>query len=143
MKIHFVCNGNTFRSRLAEAYLISKDVKGNNVSSSGIEASRNLDGPICRYTEKILLKNDLLKYASKIWTLTTKEILDEQDLIIFMTKKQFLYCTKTLGYNGKNYEIWNIQDVFIPFDFAVETIFNKIKMKVDTLNKYFSNHPSL
>lgn len=42
--IHFVCRGNNFRSRLAEAYLNSKKLPGIKVISSGIEAEKMIAG---------------------------------------------------------------------------------------------------
>jgi protein-tyrosine-phosphatase len=38
MRVHFVCTGNLYRSRMAEAYLRSKAIPGLEVTSSGVLA---------------------------------------------------------------------------------------------------------
>ncbi len=111
MKIHFVCTGNTFRSRLAEAYLKSKNIPGLTVSSSGIEAKRNLNGAIGGYTVDLLEEEGLEKYASLHWIQSTKEIIENQDELIFMSVKQYDFCCEELGCDLKAYEIWYIADM--------------------------------
>ena len=111
MKIHFVCSGNTFRSRLAEAYTKSKNIPGLEVSSSGIYAHENRNGAICSYTADILEEEDLFKYASIHWTQSTKEIIDQQDMVIFMDQEHYDFCRGELKCELDNYEIWNIVDM--------------------------------
>jgi protein-tyrosine-phosphatase len=111
MKIHFICRGNTYRGRIAEAYLNSKLIKDIEVSSSGIEAEGNLDGPICEYTKEILKKHKIFQFAKESWTQTSKTELEKQDLIILMSKHHFDYCKNKLNFCPKRYEIWNIKDV--------------------------------
>jgi len=111
MNIHFVCTGNTYRSRIAEAYLKSKQLPNIEVSSSGTGAEKNLSGTITSYTKDILEKEGILSYAKKTWTQTTKAELARQDLIIFMAKAQLDYCTNFLGFLPKKYEVWNVKDV--------------------------------
>ena len=111
MKIHFVCRGNTFRSRLAEAYLKSKKIPSLTVSSSGIEAKRNLNGAIGGYTVDLLEEEGLEKYASLHWIQSTKEIIENQDVVIFMSAKQYDFCRAELGCDLKAYEIWSIADM--------------------------------
>lgn len=72
MKIQFVCVGNTFRSRIAEAYLKSKKIPDLTVSSSGIRDDRDLNGSVCNYTVQILSKNNLIHYLSRGWVMTKK-----------------------------------------------------------------------
>lgn len=144
MKIQFVCKGNTFRSRLAEAYLKSKNMPDLIVSSSGIEAEKNLNGPVCFYTVDILKKYNLIQYLSKHWRVTDKKDLEEQDLLIFMDSLEYEFCLNELHCDISNYEIWDIPD--IPDEFLIpnhkdakkiiaiaEGDFEKIKAKVDTL----------
>lgn len=57
VKVEFVCSGNTFRSRTAEAYLKSKGVAGIVVSSSGPTANLDLNGPISWWGQRII-KNE-------------------------------------------------------------------------------------
>ena len=79
MHIHFVCSGNTYRSRLAEAYLRSMDKKPNTkVSSSGIIADKSKpeNGPVNWYTMRLMKRNDLIKYMSWQQTQTTQPLLE-------------------------------------------------------------------
>ena len=143
MKIQFVCTGNTFRSRIAEAYLKSKNVPNLIISSSGIKAEENINGPVCDYTVSILEKNNLLSFLSKKWTQASKEGIEKQDLVIFLDNTHYEFCCNYLHCNISNYEIWYIKDMpeeirKIPRDenkvrvFA-ENNFKEIKEKIDLL----------
>lgn len=113
MNLHFVCTGNVFRSRLAEAY--AKSLLKNRpeviVSSSGVQAAVGQDGPIAWYALKILDNSDLIPNISQIWTQTSSEILDAQDKIIFMQPWHLDQCQHRFGYSGQNYQVWDIPDV--------------------------------
>ncbi|MBI4058156.1 hypothetical protein HY408_00145 [Candidatus Gottesmanbacteria bacterium] len=111
MKIHFVCTGNTYRSRLAEAYLKSKKIKNLEVSSSGIEAHRNFNGPITWYAARLLKRHGIIEFASHTWTQTTKELLKTADVIVFMDAKHHEHITKQLQHKPKIYHIWQIPDL--------------------------------
>ena len=111
MKIQFVCTGNTFRSRIAEAYLKSKQISDLEVTSSGIEAKKNLNGTVCEYTVSVLEKAGLKAFLGKKWHETTKTELENQDLVIFMEKKQANFCLKQLKCHLDRYEIWEIRDI--------------------------------
>jgi protein-tyrosine-phosphatase len=110
MKIHFVCTGNTFRSRLAEAYLNSKKLSHISVSSSGVDAYKDISGPVNWYSQRIIEQHGLVKSEKDSWTQTTAEILDGQDLVIFMQKWHYDQCVERFGFTGSNYEIWDIDD---------------------------------
>lgn len=136
MKIQFVCTGNTFRSRLAEAYLKSKNIPGLIVSSSGVAAEKNLNGSVSDYTVCILDKYDLIQYLSETWRVTNKEDLENQDLVIFIESIHYNFCINTLHCNIPHYEIWGIPDIkseFLLNTLSVESIFEKIKEKVNRL----------
>lgn len=145
MKIHFVCTGNTFRSRLAENYLKSKKIKNLEVSSSGIKASNNVNGVISWYAQRIMKKEGIIPENPKSWQETTKEILDDQDLVVFIKKEHYDFCKNKLGFNSDNYEVWDIPDITVSvlkteeLDDDVreikksELIFNKIKDRVNSL----------
>lgn len=111
MLIHFICSGNTYRSRLAEAYLKSKQIQGIECISSGVEAEYNYNGPITWQAARILRDKELIQFMSNYWTQTTKELLDKSDLIIFVTDYQYNFCKEKLGYSGKNFEVWDIKDI--------------------------------
>lgn len=111
MTIHFICTGNTYRSRLAEAYLRSKQIKGINVISSGIAAHRNLSGPIDWYSQRIIQDKNFVKFESIQWQQTTKELLDKSDFIVFMKYMHLEFCKKELGYKGNNHKVFDINDL--------------------------------
>ena len=140
MKIHFVCTGNTFRSRLAEAYLNSKKLPGVFVSSSGVEASKDKNGPINWYTQRIIEKQGMVASEKDYWTQTTKEILDAQDWIVFMQKWHHDQCIEKYEYKGENFEIWDVADTVNPNSKPdastikfTEGIYHKITSNVDDL----------
>jgi protein-tyrosine-phosphatase len=111
MHIHFVCSGNTNRSRLAEAYLNSKKIKDLQASSSGIFADKDKNSNITFFAKKILKTAGILSFTSKSWQKTTKRILRSVDLVVFMKRLHFDYVKNELGFVPKNYYIWNIEDV--------------------------------
>jgi len=140
MNIHFVCTGNTFRSRLAESYLNSKHIPNIKVSSSGIEAMKDANGPITWYAQRIIEEEHLVPSEKMIWTQTTKEILEKQDLIIFMQKMHFDYCRLHFGFRGTNYEIWDVEDIIDTNEIQdaitiqkSELAFIKIKANIENL----------
>lgn len=111
MHIHFVCTGNVYRSRLAETYVKSLQVPGIEVSSSGVSAEDNTNGPISWYAMRLIFNQKLHRYVKSMWQQTTKEHLDSADLIIFMTAYHLEYVQKHLGYTGENYKVWYIDDI--------------------------------
>lgn len=150
MKIHFVCTGNTFRSRLAEAYLRSKNVRSLEVSSSGIKAHENRNGPITWYAARLIKHHNLVAHMSFTWTKTGPEHLEDADIVIFMDKAHHHHSRKDLGFTARRYEIWNVPDLEdLGFDtetgtsidedvarmLATEKIFSQIKQKVDRFIK--------
>jgi protein-tyrosine-phosphatase len=147
MHIHFVCSGNTFRSRLAEAYLRSKKIKGLKVSSSGVLAYQNKNGPITWYAARLIKNHSIVPFVSHTWTHTNKRILNSADIVIFMDKKYF-HLVKTIGFTGKKYQIWKVPDLEdLGFDTetigdhkeelkrmkATDKIFDGIRKRVDRL----------
>lgn len=108
---HFVCIGNTYRSRLASTELASRELEKIKVSSSGIEADKNKNGPITWYAHRIITRNKKIKYEEAQWRKTTKEILNNQDYIIFMEESIYKYCQNFLDFNSSNFEIWDIPDI--------------------------------
>ena len=91
MVIHFVCRGNTHRSRLAEAYARSSAGQVGNVAvvSSGIEADRDLCGPIVPFVKRTLENDNLLQFTGTTWTQTTQPLIDGSDVLIFMSDDVF------------------------------------------------------
>jgi protein-tyrosine-phosphatase len=61
MRVHFICRGNVYRSRIAEAYLKSLELEGLEVLSSGTIARERSEftKPIAESTLKFLCQNTL------------------------------------------------------------------------------------
>ncbi len=148
MNIHFVGTGNTFRSRLAEAHLRSKNVPDVEVSSSGIKAHENKNGPITWYAARLIKHFSLVPHMSFAWTKTSPSHLKNVDIVIFMDKAHHHHSQAELGFRGKRFKVWDIPDLEdLGFDRetggnihedakrmkATEQIFDQIKRKVDTL----------
>jgi protein-tyrosine phosphatase len=110
MKIHIVCTGNSFRSRMAEAYLKSKDIPGLEVSSSGIKAADNENGPISWFAMRQIKNHALIPFMSRDWRQTTRENIAESDLVILMEQTHYNFCQSLLSPDQK-YQIWGVQDI--------------------------------
>ena len=144
MIIHFVCRGNTYRSRLAETYLNSKQIPNIKAISSGIEAENNISGPITWYAQRIIQKEHLVPFEKPNWQKTTKELLDLGDLTVFMKKDIYDFCVNNFGFNNKNFAVWEIPDANeteVDWKTAseetkikiTENTFEEIKRRVDKL----------
>lgn len=147
MIIHFVCVGNTYRSRMAEAYCNSFKLPGIKIISSGIHASDNENGPISWVAARILKKNNLVPFMSAYWQQTSKELLESNDRIIFFSEEYKQYCLENFTKNIETHEVWEIADINLKllgaseknkaFDDDLikqsEETFETIKKKVDEL----------
>lgn len=140
MHIHFVCSGNSYRSRLAEVYLKSKLIdKSILVDSSGTKAEKHRfgNGPICWYAMRLMKRKELISHMSWKERQTTKEILKDVDLLICMRQAHLDFCQNELGYAGK-FEVWEIPGLnemngFIPStEPGIETDINHIKLTEQT-----------
>jgi protein-tyrosine-phosphatase len=156
MILHLVCTGNTFRSRLAEAYVKSvfdkKGIKDITVVSSGINAEHNTHGPISWYALRILFNEGLVKYMAPSWTQTTKENIEKAGFVVFMTKWHYEQALSQYKAEPKNYVILDIEDVspgqilyrkinHISADLEImrqtEVVYREIKKKIDKLVETF------
>ena len=144
MIVHFICRGNTYRSRLAEVYLNSKKLSNIQVFSSGIEADNNISGPIIWYAQKIIQQQNLVPFEKMVWDKTTRELLEKADFTIFMHKDIYDFCVNNLGFNSNNFEVWDIPDANeIEADWKTagqeervkitEKTFEEIKKKIEEL----------
>lgn len=145
--VHFVCSGNAYRSRLAEAYLRSKKLPNITVSSSGIEAKKHYseNGPITWYAMRLLKRHDLIPHAKPMSTQTTSRHLSNADIVIFMTDEQHKFAKEKLKFDKNSFEIWHIDDIDDADFFGTkddtdlrhiehsELTFTEIKKKVDEL----------
>ena len=122
--IHFICRGNVFRSRLAEAYARSiLNAHKYQVQSSGIEANKALNGLVDLEAVKALEKDKLLGYLSPRYHQTTQDSLDTSDYIVFMSKSLHDQANKTYDLKNKEVLIWDIPDV--------DGVYSNIKAQVN------------
>jgi protein-tyrosine-phosphatase len=87
MVVHFICRGNTHRSRLAEAFAKSsaRDLSSVSILSSGIEADGDMNGAIMPFVELLLRREGLLQFTGPTWTQTTQPLIDSSDVLVFMS----------------------------------------------------------
>lgn len=147
MIIHFVCSGNTFRSRLAEAYLKSLKIPNIEVMSSGSNTSRS-SVTVTPYAALILDEYNIAEFASKTKTQLTQSRLNEADITICANRKVYDECQgQGLKLPQRTY-VWDIDDVT---EFSsqfqkelrqhqvpeiAETIFRNIREDVDDLVRF-------
>ena len=108
--IHFICVGNTFRSRLAEAYLRSKSLPGIVATSSGFHATQDRMGPITPYATRLARLHSFEEHLKPHWDQLSQERIDAADLQVIMyppilEQIQASYRLST------PYEVWDIPDV--------------------------------
>jgi protein-tyrosine-phosphatase len=147
MHIHFVCTGNAYRSRLAEAYLRAQQLEGISVSSSGIRArsSYHYNGPISWYALRLLAAEHLIPFMSRHSRQTTRKSLCRAQLVIFMQPQHHDWVVKHYRFEPPAYEIWEVPDVHEMGEHlsteaeligATERTFEQIKAKVERLVEY-------
>lgn len=145
MKIHFICRGNAFRSRIAETYLNSLKLKDFEAVSSGTVADkyRNENDPISRPAKFILNKHGLLEFAKKQCDQLTQLRIEPNDTIVCMNQRVFDE-SKDLVTLPSNVIVWSVDDVpeYFPVppqneevDQYAEKVFQSIKNNVDSLIK--------
>ena len=112
MVIHFICRGNTHRSRLAEAYARSSTAQIADVVvvSSGIEADRDLSGPIVPFVKRTLENDNLLQFTGTTWTQTTQPMIEGSDVLIFMSDDVFEDAMERFQIPVERSQRWQIPD---------------------------------
>lgn len=136
MRIHFVCSGNIYRSRLAEAYCNSRCVPGLEISSSGIVAGLNQLVPISPYAADVLARYGLLSHAAAHWQRTSRGLVQESDVLVCMEPIHRRFCAKWIE-GRQRIEVWDIEDVgpISPLEIPakVERTFAMIRERADSL----------
>ncbi len=112
MVIHFICRGNTHRSRLAAAYAksLTQELDDVTVLSSGIEADRDLNGPIVPFVKLLLQNENLLQFAGTSWTQTTQSMIDDSDVLIFMSDDVYEDAMKRFDIPLAISQTWQVPD---------------------------------
>lgn len=144
MTVHFVCEGNTYRSRLAEAYLKSLKIPGVIVISSGTHADSNLNGPISAYTKILIEKYGLSSYGKQHWDQLTQDRINQSDIVICLNRQIYHDCREAFKLPLRTF-IWDIPDikVLLPSYITLinqnkapdiaETTLHRIRQRVDEL----------
>lgn len=110
-KIHFVCMGNIFRSRIAEAYAKSLNCENIEFSSSGLHADRYPVFAKAPITVGITSTHRIDKFLSNEAIQTTNNILRDKDLIIFMHKNVANTAMANHSFNYNSSIHWNVKDI--------------------------------
>jgi protein-tyrosine-phosphatase len=110
---------------MAEAYTKSIVGKEHSVSSSGIEAELGLNGEVDPVAVDELRSDSLDQHLSASWRQTTQSILDEADIVVFMSKSLFEESKKKFIVDESKSEVWKIPDI--------DGVYQKIKDSVDLL----------
>lgn len=137
LTIHFICTGNVYRSRLAEAYCASRRAPGIHVLSSGIRAGLGGDAPISPYAAEVLARYGLASFAAAYWRRTTAALVKASDMLIFMESEHQRFCEKWVNPARQRIEVWEIEDLG-PVDQAmiaakVDHTFAIIRQRTDAL----------
>ena len=137
MRVHFICTGNIYRSRLAEAYCASRCAPGIHVFSSGIGAGLNGDARISPYAAGLLTQYGLNSYAAAGWQRTTAALVRASDVLVFMETEHRRFCESWLEPARQTLEVWEIEDIGpIPVSQIAEKAertFGIIRQRTDSL----------
>lgn len=110
IKIHFVCRGNIYRSRLAEAYLKSFQNPKWVISSSGIDAEKQKTIHTSPWAEATAIQNGIAQWLTGTNTKTVQADLDDSDLIVFMSDDVYRDVQKTYTFNEDKSLVWHVKD---------------------------------
>ena len=127
--VHFVCRGNVYRSRLAEAYAASLLSKNDSVvvSSGGIDANLALNGDVDPDTVRLLKLDNLSHHLTPTWHHTTQEDIDKNDIVVFMSKTLHEQANEQFIIPAEKTRIWDVPDI--------DGVYQVIKKNVDELLK--------
>lgn len=140
MLIHFVCQGNTYRSRLADAYCNHKYSPEITATSSGLIASVNENGPISWITALLLRQQNMQEsLSSESWKQTTQSMLDSADMIVFMDFAVKEGAEKNFEFTESKIKVLNIHDIVNGHIDSDEGILNIIHEGMKTFENIRNN----
>jgi len=109
--IHFVCRGNTYRSRLAAAYLYTLTDERFVVSSSGVAAEHSSIKTCEPYALATAQKHGLTHGIDMPKTQTTTRLLQDADVIVFMNKDVYDDACKAYTFDTRKAIVWHVADI--------------------------------
>lgn len=109
-KIHFVCSGNVFRSRLAEAYIRTHNLDGYEVSSSGVNAERWPEDYISPWAKRISHRDKVNAYLATKRRVSTQADFNQNDIIVFMHPRVLNDARSKFKLNEDKCLVWDIKD---------------------------------
>jgi len=110
-RIHFVCRGNTYRSRLAAAYFAQKAGERFSVSSSGLEPERARVATSEAYTQAVAKRHGLTTGLRARKTATSQALLAAADVIIFMNGDVYDEAAQRFQFDARQATVWHIPDL--------------------------------
>ncbi|HUB51993.1 MAG TPA: hypothetical protein VL986_07595 [Terracidiphilus sp.] len=145
LTVHFICTGNIYRSRLAEAYCASKRVPELHAISSGIGAGLYEQISISPYAADLLARFNLTSFAAKHWQRTNAELVQASDVLVFLESEHRRFCESWIEPARQKIEVWEIEDIG-PIDPAMipikaERTFALIRQRVDALLNALGANP--
>lgn len=137
-RVHFICRGNVFRSRMAEAYFRSK---GYEAISSGTAAIAHAEHNLLLEprVQHLLERKGLGAYVRPHWVQLTQDRIDEDDIVVYMNRA-VRDEAETLVKLPSDERVWDIIDLDevdpVPttdeeLDRFLEEMYQKIAAKVD------------
>jgi protein-tyrosine-phosphatase/8-oxo-dGTP pyrophosphatase MutT (NUDIX family) len=109
--IHFVCRGNTYRSRLAAAYFDNLAQGRFRVTSSGITTHNAQTSTTEAYTKVTARKHKLTHGIAGHKTQTTSQLLTDADIIVFMNKDVYDDALREYEFDTRKARVWHIKDI--------------------------------
>lgn len=110
-RIHFVCRGNTYRSRLAAAYFASLVDHRFAISSSGIRTMNAKIKTSEKYTKATAKAHKLSYGIDDLKTHTTDQLLADADVIVFMNKDVYDDALREYEFDSRKALVWHIPDI--------------------------------
>jgi protein-tyrosine-phosphatase/8-oxo-dGTP pyrophosphatase MutT (NUDIX family) len=109
--IHFVCRGNTYRSRLAAAYMASLLDDRFVVTSSGIGTHLAPTLTSEAYTKATAKAHALRHGIAAHKTQTTDALLGAADVVVFMNKDVYDEALKDYDFDVRKVLVWHVKDM--------------------------------
>ena len=112
-KVNFVCNGNVYRSRLAEAYVNSLRSDDFEFSSSGVVSDSDFSNPndIPKLAEYVAEVCELDLCLSPKRRQTTAEDISSSDFIVCLNRSVFERLTAKFSIDTARLAVWHVPDV--------------------------------